>query len=78
MTKQYVIEYDEQISVWQRMRRTVEVPDDYDVKANLKEAIEEYAIDSELVEHFYDTEEHTEYDFSNAEIDGCRIAHQKR
>lgn len=77
MTKQYVIEYDEQITVWQHMRRTVEVPDGYDVKANLKEAIEEYAIDSELVEHFYDTEEHLKYDFYNAEIDGNRIYEDK-
>ena len=32
MTKEYVIEYDEQITVWQRMRKTVQVPDNFDLK----------------------------------------------
>lgn len=77
MTKEYVIEYDEQITVWQRMRKTVQVPDNFDLKNNLKEAIEDCAVNSELVEHFYDTEEHFKYDFDGAKIDGNRIYEDK-
>jgi hypothetical protein len=67
--KRYTIEFDEQVTIWQTIRTTVEVEDDVVItKENAQQFIENNCIDTERVETYLETEDRVAYDFDRMEI----------
>jgi exonuclease I len=67
--KRYTIEFDEQVTVWQTIRTTVEVEDDVVItKENAQQFIENNCVDTERVETYLETEDRVAYDFDRMEV----------